>query len=247
MIEFDIIDFIGCFTLESLIDKMELAIGQPQLLAVKDRSESGAGDEATIALILVLEERLDQQSPVPDLGGELEESLVEFLFFRSTQEILWIQNRGRLEDGESSLGVLLQVLVREDVLDLFVEVEVSNFDGIVGASVVVFEALVLGCGQLQFLGVQSCSEFGGFDGALSERIVVLEELAKSYSVSLDVVPDLLHEFGDLSRAVEVGVALNVSGLGAGVGLVDDVSEALGVCNEPEILDIAQLVGVGSHA
>ena len=184
---------------------------------------------------------------MPDLGGELEESLVEFLFFRSTQEILWIQNRGRLEDGESSLGVLLQVLVREDVLDLFVEVEVSNFDGIVGASVVVFEALVLGCGQLQFLGVQSCSEFGGFDGALSERIVVLEELAKSYSVSLDVVPDLLHEFGDLSRAVEVGVALNVSGLGAGVGLVDDVSEALGVCNEPEILDIAQLVGVGSHA
>lgn len=184
---------------------------------------------------------------MPDLGGELEEGLVEFLFFYRSQEILCIQNGRRLEHGESSLGVLLQVLVREDVLDLLVEVEVSNFDGIVGASVVVLEALVLGCGQLQFLCVQSCSEFGGFDGALSERIVVLEELAKSYSVSLDVVSDLLHELGDCSRTVEVGVALNVSGLGAGVGLVDDVSEALGVCNELEILDVAQLVGVGSHA
>ena len=184
---------------------------------------------------------------MPDLGGELDEGLVEFLFFCVTQERLWIQNRGRLEHGESSLGVLLQVLVREDVLDLLVEVEVSNFDGIVGASVVVFEALVLYCSQLQFLGVQSSSEFGGFDSTLSERIVVLEELAKSYSVTLDVVSNLLHELGDFSRAVEVDVALNVGGPGAGVGLVDDVSEALGVCNELEILDVAQLVGVGSHA
>jgi hypothetical protein len=60
IVEFDIIDFIGCFTLKSLIDEMELTIGYPQLLAVKDRSESSAGDEATIALILVLEEWLDQ-------------------------------------------------------------------------------------------------------------------------------------------------------------------------------------------
>jgi len=60
VIELNIVDFVGCLSLESLVDKVIFSISYPKLLIIEDAAESSIGNEATIAFIFVLEEWFDQ-------------------------------------------------------------------------------------------------------------------------------------------------------------------------------------------
>lgn len=119
----------------------------------------------------------------------------------------------------------------EYALDVLVEFEVLDLERIDVASVVVFEDLVLLGGQLYLLGVQGRSELGGLDSSLSQRIVILKELAESDSVSHDVILDLLDEGLDLAGTGEVDVKWLVGALGTSVWIIDDVVAVLAILEE----------------
>ena len=70
MIEFDVVDFVGSAGLESLVNQVELLVAQLKSLVIEDRSESGGGDETTLALVLILEEWLDQEASESDDGAD---------------------------------------------------------------------------------------------------------------------------------------------------------------------------------
>lgn len=70
MIEFDVVDFVGSAGLESLVNQVELLVAQLESLVIEDRSESSGGDEATLALVLILEEWLDQEASESDDGAD---------------------------------------------------------------------------------------------------------------------------------------------------------------------------------
>lgn len=151
--------------------------------------------------------------------------------------LLLIQHRLRIQDRWSNVvrkslsWVLLEVLVGEYALDVLVEFEVLDLERIDVASVVVFEDLVLLGGQLYLLGVQGRSELGGLDSSLSQRIVILKELAESDSVSHDVILDLLDEGLDLAGTGEVDVKWLVGALGTSVWIIDDVVAVLAILEE----------------
>ena len=209
MVEFNVIDFIGCLSLESLIDQVVFTIGYPQLLSVEDRPETGVGNETTVALVLVLEEWLDQQSAVSDVSSNSLHANVEFGLFSFRQLSLSIQDGWRIVSGQGFLWCLLQILLCEDFLNLFIEVEVSNLQWVPRASVVVLKFLIFFSRQLEFLCIQCGSELGGLNGTLSKWIMILEELTDSNSVSHDVVLDLLHEWINVSSTSEINVEIDV--------------------------------------
>jgi|APSaa5957512535_1039671.scaffolds.fasta_scaffold33000_3 hypothetical protein len=64
MVELYIVDLVSSNRLEPLVNQLVLSICDPQLLIIKDTSESGVSNEPTIGSVFVLEERFDQQSPV---------------------------------------------------------------------------------------------------------------------------------------------------------------------------------------
>ena len=59
VIELNIVDFVGSSSLESLLDDTVLLLGELHLEVVKDGAESGEGNKARPAPILVLELWLD--------------------------------------------------------------------------------------------------------------------------------------------------------------------------------------------
>jgi len=176
MIKFYIIDFICSFSLESFIDKIVFSICYPQLLAVENRSESGVRHETTIALVLILEEWLNKQSSVSYISANSLHAFLKFLFFSLSTTARCGQNRWSHICSQSLLWNLLQVLLSEYPLNVLVELKVSDFDWISGISVVIFKSVVLFSSQLKFLCIQCSSKFGCFDGSLSKRIMVLQEL-----------------------------------------------------------------------
>lgn len=161
-------------------------------MVVEDASEPGVGDEAAVRSVFVLEERLDQQSPVSDVGADSAHQVVELLLLVGVQIIPWVQDRLHLEVGEALAWALLQILLGENLLNLFIKFEVPHLVGIFWVSVVVLELLVLLHGQLQLLGVESSSELGGIDHTLSEGVVVLQEFSESDSVPLHVLLYFVH-------------------------------------------------------
>jgi len=59
VIELNVVDFIGGLRLEAFPNQGELLFGHMELLVVEDGLEASVGDEATAALVLVLEEGLN--------------------------------------------------------------------------------------------------------------------------------------------------------------------------------------------
>ena len=92
VIEFNIVNLIRSFGLEAPADEVVLLIVDVQFHVVKDRPESCAGDETTLAAIFVLEERLEQQPSVFDFSTNADECLVQQLFFFVIEHVLGIEN-----------------------------------------------------------------------------------------------------------------------------------------------------------
>lgn len=110
----------------------------------------------------------------------------------------------------------------------------------------IFKQNVLFSGQLYLLSIQSCSEFCGFDSALSERVMILEELSKSNSVSFNHVSNFLHKSINSFGSCEVNIEWLVSGLSSSVSLIDHVFQNFAVVQERKVLNISEFVSIYFH-
>ena len=69
MVELDVVDFICCLCLEPLVDQVVFPVCDPQLLIIKNGSETGVANKSAITLILILEEWFDQKSSMSHVGS----------------------------------------------------------------------------------------------------------------------------------------------------------------------------------
>jgi len=56
--------------LEPLVDQIEFFVVQLESLVIEDGSESSGGDETALALVFILEERLDQEASESHDGSD---------------------------------------------------------------------------------------------------------------------------------------------------------------------------------
>ena len=92
VVELDIIDLIGSLGLETPLNDVELLLANLHFEVVEDGAESGKGDEATAALVLVLEVRLDQEASVFDVSAEATEHGNKDLLLLIVENILRVQD-----------------------------------------------------------------------------------------------------------------------------------------------------------
>lgn len=76
IVKFNIVDLIGRLSLEPLADQIELSITNLELHCVKNGPEPCIGNETRVALVLILEERLNQKSLVFNLNTYLRHYLI---------------------------------------------------------------------------------------------------------------------------------------------------------------------------
>jgi len=162
---------------------------------------------------------------------------VEDYLFSIAQTVLGVKNGRSAERAESLGGVLLKILLGEDVINLEVEINVVGEVSHVGDSKVVLKSVVLRDGECNFLDVENVSEFLAGYISLSENIVILEELKKSDAIFFALVLDLGHEsvVGCVCTA-EIGPFLNISGFGFGGGSINNVLKAVSVSQEVGVTD-----------
>ena len=77
--------------------------------------------------------------------------------------------------------------------------------------------------------------------------MILKELSKSDSVPHDGILDLLKESIDVLGTSEVGVDIDISGVGSRVWLIDDILKAGSISDEWQVFNISELVSICSHA
>ena len=215
-------------------------------MVIENGPKSGIRHKAALRLILVLEEWLDEESAVLHVSSNSHHCHLELLLFLLSKLILGVQDRGSRIIGQSLGWILLQIFGSEDLLDFFVEVEVSHLGWLCRVSVVILQQLILLRGQLYLLGVEGRSELGCIDLALSQWVVVLEEFADSDSVSLHHIHHLGHEGIDGLSSGEIDIDWLISRLGTGIWLIDVVSKHRAVVQEWQVLNIAKLSAVDHH-
>ena len=238
VIELDVVDLIGGFGLESLVNEGEFLLVAQKLNIVEDGAEASHGDESGSGAILVLEEGFDQESSESNLLSKSNEDGVEDLLFFGVQTILGVEDGRSVERLESLGGVLLKILLGENVINLGVEFGVAYESRVVGDHVVVLKCFVLRDSEHDFLDVENVTELLARYISLSEDIVILEEFKKSDSVFLALVHNFFHEIIVLFGTVEISPFLNVSGLELGGGSVNNVLKAVSVSQEFSVTNLS---------
>lgn len=147
-VKLNIINFVCGLSLESLVNEVELTLGDYYFHVVKDRSESGVGNEPTVALVLILEEWLDQESSVSDVSSNSSEAGLEVSLLRLAKLVLWIKDGWGLEGTQCFSWVFLKIFLCEDAFDLLVESHVVDLGWISWASEVILKKFVFLSGQL---------------------------------------------------------------------------------------------------
>jgi len=203
MVEFNVVDLVLCLCLESFIDKVVLPVSDPQLHGIKDGAEPAVGYESTIAFVLVLEEWLDEQSPMVHVDSDSLQALLQLFFLRLGEGVLRVQNRRSVVGRKSNLRVLLKSFYRENLLDLIIEVRVPDLYWVDRAPERLLQQVVLLLRQLYLLGVESSSEFGRLDRSFAKWVVILEEFSQPDPVSLHVVLNLCQKVLELFRTFEI--------------------------------------------
>ena len=176
MVKLHIIDLIGSLRLEALLNDIQLLLSHLHTEVVEDGAESGEGDEAASALILILEVWLDQQTTVLNIGAKALEHGYEDTLLLVVQHVLRVENRGCVESSRQRCRVLLDSLVCEDVVKLITEGNIVDEPGVVGRGEVVLQALEFCRCEKDALAVENTTEFLRGQVTLSECIKVLEEL-----------------------------------------------------------------------
>ena len=238
VIELDVVDLIGGFGLESLVNEGEFLLVAQKLNIVEDGAEASHGDESGSGAILVLEEGFDQESSESNLFSKSNEDGVEDLLFFVVQTILGVED-GRSVERLKSLGrVLLKILFGENVINLGVEFGVAYESRVVGDHVVVLKCFVLRDSEHDLLDVKNVTELLARHISLSEDIVILEEFKKSDSVFLALVHNFFHEIIVLFGTVEISPFLNVGGLELGGGSINNVLKAVSVSQEFSVTNLS---------
>ena len=90
IVKLNIVDFVGSFSLESLLNDGVLRICNLHPEVVKDGLEACEGDEARVVAVLVLEVGLDQDAAVSDVGSKALEASNQDTFLCIIQDILGV-------------------------------------------------------------------------------------------------------------------------------------------------------------
>ena len=90
MVKLNVVDFVGCSSLESLLNDGVLRICYLHPEVVKDGLEACEGDEACAVAVLVLEVGLDQDAAVSDIGSEALEASDQDTFLCVVQNVLGV-------------------------------------------------------------------------------------------------------------------------------------------------------------
>ena len=109
-----------------------------------------------------------------------------------------------------------------------------------------FKSIKFGRSQSDTLAVTGASEFLSRQAALSENIVILEELKNSNAVFLDYLLDLSHECLVIIHTIKVRKSVSESGLGACSVAIDYVFKAVGITKEVCIPDRVILVAINKR-
>lgn len=245
-VHFDVVDFVSCLGLEALVQDRELGLASLQLHIVEDAAESCHADEAAGALILILEEGLDQKAVVAHMGSKAHHAVMQALLLSVGQHVLGVQDGGRVKRLKSLCWVLLEVLLGKDVGDLLTEVNIVNKGRVcfILNTVVLLQKDVFGSSKLHLMGVEAGSKLGGGDDSLAENIVILEELEETDTVTLNNLLNLGHQFYHGLVAIEVDPFSTVGRVNTTVGHINNVGQWLvGILEEIGVLDLVLLVTV----
>lgn len=96
---------------------------------------------------------------------------------------------------------------------------------------------------MNFLLVQSSSKFSCVYDTFSKRIVVLEELTNTDSVSQAVLSYFLHKWLNALSSREINVASSVSRLSTSVSFVNGVSKNTAVIKESKVFNVSEFVSI----
>jgi len=184
VVELDVVDFIRSLGLESLADDGELFRTHEQLHIIKNRLETSVLDEARVASVLVLEERLQQESPILHIRSNSHQAVMEDSLFLVVDDIFRIQNAGSLELLELLCGVLFKSFFSEDEFDLVIEVNVIHLERVRRYLEVILQHFKFLIRQLNLLRVEDTSELLSREDAFPQKIMILQEFKQSDPVFL---------------------------------------------------------------
>lgn len=161
VIKLYVIDFIGCLGLESLQDDGELLFAHLHSEVVENGSETGEGNEARSALVLVLEVGLDEETSVLDIDAESLEACNQNLLFLIVEYVLRVEDRWRVESIRSSGWVLLKRFIGENGFQLVTKSDIVDEAAVVRHGKVLLKSVVLLRCQENSLTVENTSELLG--------------------------------------------------------------------------------------
>ena len=92
MIELDIVDLVCGLGLEPLQNDRVFLLGNLHAEVVKDGAETGEGDEARTASVLVLEVRLDQKAAVLHVSAQAFQRVGQNSLLICVEHILGVKN-----------------------------------------------------------------------------------------------------------------------------------------------------------
>lgn len=81
MVKLNVVDFVSSLGLESLVDQVVFSVSDPQLLIIENRSETSIANKSTVALVLILKERLDKQSSMSNVCTDSLHHSIQLNFF----------------------------------------------------------------------------------------------------------------------------------------------------------------------
>lgn len=245
MIKLDVVDLVVGLGLEAFENNLILLLADLKFHCVKDRHEPRVGDEAALALVLVLEERLDEESSVAHVPAESLEAALEHFLLCIGQDALRVEDRRSLKLHGLLQRVLLEVLLSEDPLNCLVEVDIVDLGGVLGYGEMPLEDLELLVCQIDLLAIEDTSELLRGNGTLAKEVVVLEELAQSDSVLFNLGLYFEDELLILLFARE---GVHLPDIGGLLGFVEGASgpEGVALVNEVHVPDLVLVGAVDLH-
>ena len=244
VIKLHVIDLIVSLCLESLEYDLVFLGRDLELHVIEYGAEPRIGHEAALALVLILEEGLNQEALVSHEPPQALHARIKGFLFLRAQDMLRVENRRRIELNCLLKGVLLESLDSEDLLNGLVERDIVDLSGIPWYSEVLLEGLKLFVGEVDLLGVEHTAEFLGGDGTLAEGVVILEELVEADAVLLDLrlkLEDERVELLNTPEGVDLADVLSLLGCFISLGL-----EWVSVIDELHVLDLILIGAVDLH-
>jgi len=95
IVELNVVDLVSCLGLEPCVKQSEFCFARVQLEVVHNLTEASHRNETAGALVLILEERLDQKAAEANLFAEALQGRVKLLLLLLVKHIKRVQNGRR--------------------------------------------------------------------------------------------------------------------------------------------------------